>query len=341
MISFLNDYDRGAHALILDRLIQENGVPRSGYGLDDLTEKAEEAILSHMGNPDADIHFVTGGTMANVLVISSMLKPYEAVISCDSGHINVNETGAVEYSGHKILTRPNPEGKVTPEMIEDILKEHTSEHHVKPALVYISQTTEVGTLYSYYELEMLSYTCQQHGLKLFMDGARLGSALTAEENDLKLDYIPHLVDAFTIGGTKNGALFGEAVVVMDEALKEDFRYQIKNRGFLLAKGFLLGLQFLTLFEGHLYFDMAKHANVMAQKLAEAFRANGWKEIYPFVSNQLFVGVTPEIAEAFAEDFAFEVQQDGDELKVLRLVTSWATTDEDVKKAIDFIEAHKM
>lgn len=334
MYSFKDDYSEGAHPNILQALVETNLVQESGYGKDQFTQKAIELIKSHIGRQDVDVHLIPGGTQTNLIAISSFLRPHEAVISADSGHINVHETGAIEATGHKVLTVSTKDGKLTPELIQEILDIHTDEHMVKPKLVYISNSTELGTIYKKDELVSLSEFCKENDLIFYMDGARIGSALCSKENDLKLTDLPNLFDAFYIGGTKNGALIGEALVICNDTLKSDFRYFIKQKGALLAKGRLLGIQFVELFKDNLFFQLAEHANQMAEKLAE-----GLKEInVPFLAesptNQIFPIFTNEQVAELQKNYAFEIWEKVDENRtVIRFVTSWATKEEAVEQLI--------
>ena len=253
MYSFANDYSEGTHESILKALVDTNLKQSSGYGLDEYSEKARDILKNVLKNDKIDIHFIPGGTQANLISISSFLRQHEAAIAANSSHIATHETGAIEATGHKVITIRSDDGKLTVEKIEKVLKIHSDEHMVKPRLVYISNSTEIGTIYKKQELiELYSY-CKENDLILYIDGARMGSAITCKENDLKLSDLVNLCDAFYIGATKNGALFGEALVICNDSLKKDFRYNIKQKGALLAKGRLLGLQFIELFKDDLYF----------------------------------------------------------------------------------------
>lgn len=264
--SFKNDYSEGGHPNILQALLQHNLDQQAGYGEDEYSVKAKEAIKRKMNKEDAEIFFVSGGTQANLIVISSILKPYQCVISAATGHILNNETGAIEATGHKVLGIETPDGKLRPADIIPVLENHQNvPHQVMPKLVYISNSTELGTVYHKKELKELSDFCKERHLFLFMDGARLGHGLTSEASDLTLENIAELTDVFYLGGTKNGALIGEAIVLNNPDLQEDFAFNIKQKGALLAKGRLLGIQFLELMKGNLYFDLAKHANQQADR----------------------------------------------------------------------------
>ena len=321
MYSFRNDYSEGAHPSILKAMNDENLNQKIGYGMDEICEQARALIRKECDAQQADVHFLVGGTQANLTVIAAALRPYEAVIACESGHINVHETGSIEACGHKVCTAYAKDGKLTPAMIQKIVDFHADEHMVKPKMVYISNATELGTIYYKEELTALHQICKELDLYLFMDGARLGSALTAEGNDLTLADIARLCDVFYIGGTKNGALFGEAVVINHEQIKKEFRYNIKQRGGMLAKGFLLGLQFKTLFENDLFYSLAKQANECAQRMV---KDAGFEFYADSPTNQLFPILPNSLADKISEKYAFQVQEKiNDETTALRFVTSWA------------------
>ena len=324
MYSFRNDYSEGAHPLVMQALAETNLEQTVGYGRDPRCETARDTIRSLCNAPDADVHFLVGGTQTNMLVIEALLQPYEAVISAHTGHVNVHETGAIEATGHKVCTAYAPDGKLTPELVESVVNAHSSEHMVLPRLVYISNTTEVGTIYRKAELEALRRCCDQHGLFLFLDGARLGSALTSPENDLTLADLAALTDAFYIGGTKNGAFFGEALVMTTK--NEHFRWHIKQRGAMLAKGRLLGIQFQALLENGLYFEIARHANEMAYRLRDGIAALGYPFPVPSPSNQQFPVLPNTVVQQLQDmGYEFEIDHAEDEAHTcVRFVTSWAT-----------------
>ena len=326
MYSFRNDYSEGAHPKVLQALTDTNLVQTCGYSLDPICEEARDLIRSLCDAPEADVHFLTGGTQTNLTVIASLLQPYEAVIAAHTGHVNCHETGAIEATGHKVCTAYSPDGKVTPAMVESVLAIHADggEHMVSPRLVYISDTTEIGTVYTKAELIALRHCCDEHGLLLFLDGARLGSALTSPESDLTLPELAALTDVFTIGGTKNGTLFGEAVIMTVPCTH--FRWHMKQRGGMLAKGRLLGEQFLTILKDNLYFDIARHANEMAFRLRDGFLALGYQFPVPSPSNQQFPVMKVRTAEKLAAmGFEFQVERPIDEEHTMyRFVTSWAT-----------------
>lgn len=335
MILFNSDYTEGAHPRILERLLETNMEQTVGYGEDAYCEKAREAIRAVCGAPDADVHFLVGGTQANFTVISSALRTFQGVLCAESGHINVHETGAVEACGHKVLGLPAKEGKITAEQIKKQCDLHwgdeSHEHIVQPKMVYISHPTELGTLYTKAELEAIHAVCAQCGLYLFLDGARMGYGLAAPGTDVTLPDIARLCDVFYIGGTKVGALFGEAVVITNPDLKADFRYCIKQKGGMLAKGRLLGVQFLELFRDGLYFEISEHAIQMAMLLKEGLKEKGYEFFMDSVTNQQFVIVTDEKLARIREKYGVTYQQRYDEKhSVIRLCTSWATKEENVR-----------
>lgn len=324
--SFKSDYLEGAHPRILEKLISTNSVQQKGYGEDDYSLAAKEALKEKLNNPDAAIFFVSGGTQTNLIVIASMLKVHEAVISAFTGHIYANETGAIEAVGHRIITRNTDDGKLNPGHIEQVLHEYALRPHVvKPKMIYISNATELGSCYSKKDLEQLYACCKAHDLYLFMDGARLGNALVLKENNLTLAELSQLCDVFYIGGTKNGALLGEAIVFNRTDLANEFDYVLKQKGALLAKGRLLGVSFLELFRDDLYFSLALHANKMAQKLADAFYSAGYSFLSPPCTNQIFPILPLEMIEKLSEKYDFYVWRELDDNKAaIRLITSWAT-----------------
>ena len=338
MILFNSDYTEGAHPRILERLMETNLEQTTGYGEDAYCEAAREAIRKVCDAPEADVHFLVGGTQANFTVISSALKPYQGVLCADTGHINVHETGAVEACGHKVLALPGKDGKITAEQIRNAHDLHWSdeshEHIAQPKMVYISHPTELGTLYTKGELEEIGRVCRECGLYLFLDGARLGYGLMAPGTDVTIADIAKICDVFYIGGTKVGALFGEAVVIMNPQLKPDFRYCIKQKGGMLAKGRLLGIQFLELFRDGLYFEIAKHAIDMAMILKEGLNEKGYSFFMDSVTNQQFIMIEDEKLEKIREKYGVTYQQRYDEThSVIRLCTSWATTEENVRSLL--------
>lgn len=337
--SFKNDYSEGCHPRILEKLLETNLSQQNGYGLDEYCLTAAELIKKKINNPDAAVHFISGGTQANLIVISSMLRPHESVVSASTGHIFTNESGAIEATGHKVHGVLTTDGKLTPKDIQAVLDAHTNiPHQVKQKLVYISNSTEIGTIYSKKELTELSDYCREKNLWLFMDGARIGHALTAETNDLTLEDVAKLTDAFYLGGTKNGALIGEAVVINNKNLQDEFGFHIKQKGAMLAKGRLLGIQFLELLKDNLYFELANHANIQAMKIKKEFRNLGCDFLSETFTNQIFPILKYSQIEKLSKHFDFYVWRKIDEEKAaIRLITSWATEDEIVEKFIDEIK----
>lgn len=337
MYSFNNDYSEGAHPRILEKLVSTNLEQTVGYGLDKYCLEAEQLILDHIKSPNSHVHFISGGTQTNLLAISAFLKPYEAVMTVSTAHINVHETGSIEATGHKIITKTTNDGKITPEIIDEFMELHKDEHMVKPALIYISDSTEVGTIYTKAELTKIREKSKEYGLILFMDGARLGTALVSDANDLTMEDIAKLTDAFYIGGTKNGALFGEALVINDEKLNNDFRYMEKQRGAMLAKGRILGIQFLELFKDNLFYELAEHANECAEKIKEALFEKDIEFKYEPESNQLFPIFTYEQIEKLSKDYLFSIDSKVDEESAcVRIVTSWATKEDKVEEFVKAI-----
>ena len=338
--SFKNDYSEGCHPNILEALVRTNLNQQNGYGYDDYSNEARELIREKANNPEADIHFVSGGTQANLLIISSILRPHESVISAETGHIFTNETGAIEATGHKIHGVSTEDGKLKTQHIQSVLDSHTNKpHQLKQKLVYISNSTEIGTIYKRQELKELYGFCQANDLYLFLDGARLGQALTSEINDLTLEDIANFTDVFYLGGTKNGALLGEAIVITNDKLKVDFGFHIKQKGAMLAKGRLLGIQFLELMKEDLYFDLAKHSNAQAMKIKAALHQKGFQFLSETFTNQIFPILNQAQIEKLSEKFDFYVWKKISETNsAIRLITSWATSDEVVEDFINEIES---
>lgn len=337
MISFKNDYSEIAHKNILDLLYKASNEQNNGYGLDDHSMKAKALIKYHLKKENVDIHFLTGGTSCNKIAISHILRPHQAVISVASGHINVHETGAIEATGHKVLTVKGVNGKITRDEIIDIVRSHTDEHMVMPKMVYISNSTEIGTIYKKNELEEIYSICKELGLYLYLDGARLGVALTSNENDLTLEDIANLTDIFYIGGTKNGAMLGEALVIINEDIKEDFRYSIKLNGGMLAKGFVVGIQFEALFSNNLFFDLAKSTNEKAMLLKNGLQKLGIELEFDSPTNQQFLILDDNVVEQLKKNYKFEIWEKQRNKTIIRLVTSWATTSEAVTTLLDDLE----
>lgn len=337
MYRFTNDYSEGAHPRILEALSRTNLEGNFGYSTDPHCAHARELIRAACCCPQADVHFLVGGTQANTVCISAFLRPHEAVIAADSGHVCVHETGAIEASGHKCIAMPAaPGGKLTPELVRAAVAAHPDEHMVKPRLVYVSNTTETGGVYTAAELRELRGVCAELGLLLYLDGARLGSALAA--GGAPLAELGALCDAFYIGGTKNGALFGEAVCIVNPALKADFRYIMKQRGGMLAKGWLLGLQFEALFADGLYTELGEHANALALRLKAGLAALGVPFSAESCSNQQFPILPNAVLERLRPNFHWEEQGSAGEGRTrIRLVTSWATREEAVSAFLLAVE----
>lgn len=330
MISFANDYSEGACPEIFAALAEENLLQNPGYGCDAHCEAAARQIRLLCEAPTADVHFLVGGTSANMISIAAFLRPHQAAIAAESGHIAVHETGSIEGAGHKVCTAPSPDGKLTPALVRAVKLAHPDEHMVQPKLVYISNSTEIGTIYTKAELTALRAVCDELGLYLYLDGARLGCALTAKGNDVTLADLARLTDAFYIGGTKNGLLMGEAVVITNPILKPDYRYVLKQRGGMLAKGWLIGLQFETVMKNDLYFSMARHACQMSEKLRGGFSAAGISMMVNSPTNQLFPILPEAAAAALREKYVFLHWADtAPGYEAVRFVTSWATKEADV------------
>ena len=338
MYSFKNDYSEGAHPRILEKLLKTNLEQTEGYGKDKYCIEAENLIKNKLNNKDVNVHFISGGTQTNLIAISAFLRPYEAAISANTGHIQVNEAGSIEATGHKVIPVNVKDGKLRKEDIVSVLSKYTNEHVVKPKLVYISNSTEIGTIYTKSELEGLNQVCRENNLILFMDGARLGSALACKENDLTFEDITKLTDAFYIGGTKNGALLGEALVICNKDLQEGFRYNLKQKGAMLAKGRLLGIQFTELFKDDLYIEIGKHENDMADILRDGIKSLGYDFLVDSPSNQIFPILDNEVIEKLEKRYGFNIwEKVNEERTAIRLVTSFATKEEN---CLEFIKVLK-
>lgn len=338
MIRFYCDYDQSAHPKILSRLQELAAESHAGYGEDEHCKKAAQLIRTACGTPEADVHFLVGGTQTNTTLISAILRPHQGVVSADTGHVATHETGAIEATGHKVITLPGSQGKISAQQVDDYVKSHweneAHEHVVQPGMVYISHPTESGTMYTLAELEALSGVCKAHNIPLMLDGARMAYGLAARGADLSLEDIARLCDVFYIGGTKVGALFGEAVVITNEAYKADFRYLIKRHGGLLAKGFLLGIQFECLFEDGLYFDLGKHGVEEAMVLRQGILDAGFPLAYDAGANQQFAILPNAVLEALRHDFSFaHWEKLDDKQSIVRFCTSWATKREEVEALI--------
>ncbi|MDR3010412.1 MAG: aminotransferase class I/II-fold pyridoxal phosphate-dependent enzyme [Sphingobacterium sp.] len=338
MYNFKNDYSEGAHPHILEKLVETNLIQQLGYGEDDYSKEAKTILRNKIDNQHAVIHFLSGGTQTNLLVISFLLRVHEAVISAKTGHISANETGAIEATGHKVITVETADGKLTPEDITKTLNDHAlAPHVVKPRIVYISNSTEIGTIYSLAELKALYLCCQQQQLLLYLDGARLGHALTAENNDLTFAAIAKYSDVFYIGGTKNGALLGEAVVFNRPDLAQDFDYAIKQKGAMLAKGRVLSIQFLVLFKDDLYLELAWKANSLAMRMAKAIKDRGYSFLTDSTTNQIFPILPKSVINTLLLDYQFYIWKEIDhDHAAIRLITSWATDETQVNNFINDI-----
>ncbi len=337
MIRFTNDYSETCHPLIAQAVVDSLSECNSGYSTDAHTARAHTLIREATQQPDADVHILVGGTQTNLIVISAFLRSFEAVIAAETGHVCVHETGAIEATGHKCIACHTPDGKLTPAHITAAVGGHSTEHMVLPKMVYISNTTEVGTCYTTAELEAIRACCDAHGLLFFLDGARLGSALAA--GTTTLPDIGRLCDVFYIGGTKNGAMMGEALVITNPALKENFRFSIKQHGGLLAKGWLLGIQYEVLMQNDLYVSLAAHANALALKLKTGIAALGYAFGTDSISNQQFPIFPDDIMHALAEEFTFDFSaKPNDTHTEIRLVTSWATKESAVDTFLDTLAA---
>ena len=337
-LTFASDYMEGAHPLILKRLAETNLEKSSGYGTDNYSESAREKIRAACGTPEADVFFLAGGTQTNAVMIDALLRPWQGVISAKSGHISVHEAGAIEFCGHKVLTLPHRDGKLTAEAVrgcvEEYLQDDNRDHMVMPGMVYLSNPTEYGTLYSLAELRAISEVCRGYRIPLYLDGARLAYALACPENDITLPDLGTLCDAFYIGGTKCGTLFGEAAVIPDRSLVPHLFTMIKQHGALLAKGRIAALQFDTLFTDGLYLRIGRPAIEAAARIREALTARGY-DLFPFSpSNQIFLRMDRARAEALGEkaEMSF-IEQTEDGRVIMRIVTSWATTPEETDRLI--------
>ena len=342
MIYFRNDYSEGAHPKVLQALVETNLVSTPGYGCDEYCACARELLRERFACPNADVHFLVGGTQTNLTAAAAFLRPWEAIIAADTGHIAVHETGAIEATGHKVYVVPGVDGKLAPDAIRTAVRDHqtgTEEHMVLPRMVYVSDSTELGTIYTRAELQALSDTCRELGLYLYLDGARMAMALTAQGNDLVPEDFAQLCDAFYLGGTKNALLFGEALVIVNNALKPYFRNVMTQHGGMLAKGRLLGVQFAAILQDDLWLQTARHANELAQRLAAALTAMGVPLYAASPTNQVFPIFTNAQVEALRQDFSFEFIARVDENhSAIRFVTSWATRPEDVETLLEAVRS---
>ncbi len=337
MATFFNDYSTGCHPRILQALMDTNELETAGYGLDPFCLKAADKLRTLMGNEKADIHFFAGGTQTNATFIKGVLRVFQGVVACDSSHVAVHEAGAIEATGHKIITVKNEQGKLTCDLIAQVLATHTDEHMVQPKMVYISQTTEYGTCYSDDEIKELYSFCKTHNLFFYIDGARLVSAL-AINGAASLQTIASNCDAFYFGGTKAGLLFGECLVILNEQLQADFRYVIKQGGALMAKGRILGVQFLELFSNELYLSIGRHENAMATMIKDAMVRKGYQQHLETFSNQLFFKMSQVEFDYINEEFEIGCFEKHDDYLVARIVTSYATTFDIVNRFIKYVNS---
>lgn len=341
MQHFESDYLEGAHPLIMERLSATNMEKTPGYTEDAYCEEARRKIRKACGCPDAEVHFFVGGTQTNATVIDALLRPYEGVVAAQTGHINQHEAGAIEAGGHKVLPIPHEEGKMNAmslrTYLEGFFADESYTHMVNPGMVYLSHPTEYGTLYTRTELEEIATVCREYRLPLFLDGARLGYGLAANDTDVTLETIASVCDVFYIGGTKVGALFGEAVVFPRPETVKQFVSIVKQHGALLAKGRLLGIQFSTLFTDDLYLKISRHAILMAERLRQALEEKGYEFFIRPQTNQLFIILPAEKAEKLRREVNFSVwEKHNDGRVVIRLATSWATKEEDMDTLIGLL-----
>ncbi len=343
MLSFENDYSQGAHARILERLVQTNMEPQPGYGGDAYCEQAKEKLRAACDCPDADIFFLVGGTQTNATVIDGLLQSYEGVLSAVTGHVSVHEAGAIEQGGHKVLPLPSHDGKISPQELAAALRsfweDANHEHMVFPGMVYLSHPTENGTLYTKRELEEISEICHEYKIPLYLDGARLGYGLAATHTDVTLPIIARCCDAFYIGGTKVGALCGEAVIFPRHGAPRHFFTTVKQHGALLAKGRLLGVQFDALFTDDLYFQISRHAIAMAELLKAGLQEAGFVFSWDSPTNQQFLLLEDEQAARLGEGGRYAFWEKPVETHtIIRLATSWATEEAQVRELLDIMKA---
>ncbi len=327
MLFFKNDYNCLGSKEILNKLLELSDEDNIGYGLDKHTDNAKELIKKEIGNNDADIYFLSGGTITNRIGLYACLKPYEAVIGATSAHINVHETGAVESTGHKVLTIDSQDGKINTKEIKELLDKHQDFHMVKPKCVYISESTELGTTYTKEEISELYKFCKDNDLYLFIDGARLGVALIAE--NISMEFVAKNCDIFYIGGTKNGAPLGEALVITNNTLKKEFQYLLKNQGGLLAKGYLCGIIFEELFKNNLYYKNATNSYLMAKKLRMVFKKHNLEEVYENNTNQIFIRTDHLTCKKLKEHVLFEISETYEDYVIVRFVTNFNTKEETI------------
>lgn len=342
MVSFKNDYSEGVLPVIMEALLKTNLEQTVGYGEDEYTAKGIEAIKKAINFEDCYVRLLVGGTQTNLLTISHILRPYEAVIAADTGHISVHEAGAIEATGHKVIElATNGDGKISLDMIKKVYDVHKNDFHmVKPKMVYISNATEMGNTYTKKELEAISEVCKKHNLYLYLDGARMASAIASERGDISYEDYAKYCDLFYIGGTKCGLLFGEALVIVNDKIKKEMEYTVKQKGALFAKGRLLGIQFLELFKEDLYDQIGRYSNAMAKKISSTLVKVGFNLLIDGGTNQVFVKMNDEQIgklEKFVNFSTFPPENMNDKEKIVRFVTSWSTKEEDVDKFIKIVE----
>ncbi|OCG00192.1 threonine aldolase family protein [Gilliamella sp. wkB112] len=338
MYNFTNDYNETVHPELLKAVTSTTNQKIKGYGLDDYCTKSKESIKQQLQSPNADIHFMPGGTITNLTVISHILKPYQAIIAANSGHVNVHETGAIEATGHKVLTVKTEDGKLTPELIEEMLIFHCDEHMVQPKLVYISNTTELGTIYTKQELREIYQFCQKKHLYLYLDGARLAMALAATENDISFPDLAKYTDIFYIGGTKVGTFLGEVVVFNNTTISKDFRFSMKQKGAILAKSWIVAVQMNALMQNNLYLELGRHSNNMAEKLKTIFENAGLTFAFKPQSNQLFVNFPNNLVKKILSNYSVDnLGAMGIGYTCLRFCTSWATQEDEIQTLAKYLK----
>lgn len=337
MIYLKNDYSTGAHPQVLDALVSTNMTNTVGYGMDQYCKQASDTIKDIIDCQNVDVHFTMAGTQTNLTVIGSMLRPHQAVIAADEEHICVHEAGAIEATGHKVIHVPTADGKIRPDDIHKVMAQHSNEHWVLPKMIYIANLTLTGLVYTKAELLELRKVCDEYGLYIFMDGARLAMALTQKNNDVTFADLPKICDVFYIGGTKCGIMFGEAIVIVNDELKPEFRYIMKQKGAILAKSRLLGVQFQAIFENDLYLKLGKYCNDLADKLVAGIKAKGYSFACEPCSNLIFPIFSQELVASFKDKVEFDEYIPYDDGSCsIRLVTAWSTTEEEVEEFLKLI-----
>lgn len=341
MYNLKDDYSEGAHPKIIESLVKSNLVQEDGYSMDSFSKEAIRLLKQELNNDDVDIHFISGGTQTNLLAISSVLRPHEACISATTGHIATHEAGAIEATGHKVIMVDTKDGKLNKKLLKPVLQKYNFEYAVKPKVVYISNPTELGTVYSKEELKSLYDYCLGNNLLLYLDGARLASAIALEEMELSLENINKYSDAFFLGGTKNGALLGEALILSNDEFKKDFRYILKQKGAMLAKGRIMGIQFKTLLEDQLYLKLGAYANGLAKYTNNELRNLGIEFLVDSPSNQIFPILENNLIKELRKSFNFyDWEKISEDKTCIRLVFSWATKEEKVKEFVNIIKNFK-